>query len=73
MLRYYFGELRYQKVVAEVYGFNDDSISFHESLGFVLEGRLRQMIYTGGEYHDMLMFGMTSEEFSTGHGSTMEA
>jgi hypothetical protein len=31
------------------------------------------MIYTGGEYHDMLMFGMTSDEFSTGHGSTLEA
>ena len=71
MLRYYFGELRYQKVVAEVYGFNEDSISFHESMGFVLEGRLRQMIYTGGAYHDMLMFGMTSEEFGAAHDGIM--
>ena len=72
LLRYYFDELRYQKVVAEVYGFNETSISFHESFGFVLEGRLRRMLYTGGVYHDILMFGMTSEEFSTAHGGIME-
>ena len=71
-MRYYFDELRYQKVVAEVYGFNETSISFHESFGFVLEGRLRRMLYTGGVYHDILMFGMTSEEFSAGPGSIME-
>ena len=27
------------------------------------EGRLRWMIYSGGEFHDALIFGMTREEF----------
>jgi RimJ/RimL family protein N-acetyltransferase len=63
VLRYYFRELRYQKVVAIVYAFNVASIKFHESFGFALEGRLRRMVYTNGEYYDELYFGMTFEEF----------
>lgn len=63
VLRYYFYERRYQKCVAEVYGFNEASQRMHEQLGFTLEGRLRRMIYTNGAYHDSLFFGITYEEF----------
>lgn len=63
VLRYYFWEKRYQKVTSEVFGFNTPSIHLHERLGFTLEGRLRRMIFTGGEFHDALLFGMTREEF----------
>ncbi|MCB9454200.1 MAG: GNAT family N-acetyltransferase [Anaerolineaceae bacterium] len=63
VLRYYFHERRYQKVNAEVYAFNEPSILFHQYLGFVQEGRLRRMIYSGGEFHDVFIFGMTREEF----------
>ncbi|RPI29658.1 MAG: N-acetyltransferase [Chloroflexota bacterium] len=64
VLRYFFSELRYQKVNAPVYAFNQASIQLHERLGFKEEGRLRRMIFTGGEYHDEIMFGMTLEEFA---------
>ncbi len=47
VLAYYFRELRYQKVTAHVYAFNEASIRLHEKLGFQLEGRLRRMIFTG--------------------------
>ncbi len=63
VLRYYFQELGYHKAIAEVYAFNEPSISLHENLGFKQEGRLRDMIYTGGEHHDVLVFGMLAEEF----------
>jgi RimJ/RimL family protein N-acetyltransferase len=63
VLRYFFEERRYQKVNADVYSFNEPSIRLHESLGFVLEGRLRRVNFTQGQYHDALMFGMTKEEF----------
>lgn len=62
-LRYYFHERRYQKVNAEVYAFNAASIQLHEQFGFMLEGRLRRMVYTNGAYHDALIYGMTREEF----------
>ncbi|MFZ6026209.1 MAG: GNAT family N-acetyltransferase [Chloroflexota bacterium] len=64
LLRYYFQELRYQKVTVEVYAFNEASIKLHEKLGFVHEGRMRRMIFTHGQYHDVLMLGMTAEEFA---------
>lgn len=62
-LRFYFWERRYQKVNAEVYSFNEPSMRLHESLGFMLEGRLRRMIFTGGQFYDALLYGMTREEF----------
>jgi RimJ/RimL family protein N-acetyltransferase len=64
VLRYYFQELRYQKVTAHVYAFNQPSLKLHQQLGFQQEGRLRRMIYTDGAYHDVCIFGMTAEEFA---------
>lgn len=69
VLRYYFFELGYRKVTPHVYAFNEPSIRLHEKLGFVREGRLRQMIYTNGAYHDEIHFGMTREEFEARFGS----
>jgi RimJ/RimL family protein N-acetyltransferase len=70
VLRYFFDELRYQKVTAAVYSFNAPSIALHERLGLVLEGRLRREVYTAGRYHDILLFGLTAEEFAARHGAT---
>ncbi len=64
VLRYYFRELRYQKATVIVYDFNKRSKGLHEKLGFVQEGRLRRMVYTGGTLYDELYFGMTAEEFA---------
>ena len=64
MLNYYFNELRYNKVNVYIYEFNTPSIAFHEKLGFVKEGRLRQMAYTNGKYHDTIFYGMLKSEFN---------
>jgi RimJ/RimL family protein N-acetyltransferase len=66
LLRYFFDELGYQKVSAEVYEFNEASIALHEALGFQCEGRLRRQIYTEGRYHDVFWYGLTREEFAEG-------
>ncbi|MBJ6360724.1 GNAT family N-acetyltransferase [Paenibacillus sp. GCM10012307] len=63
LLGYYFEELRYQKASAHVYAFNEGSIALHERLGFRLEGRLRNMVYTNGEYYDELVYGLLISEF----------
>lgn len=73
VLRYYFLERRYQKATAHVYSFNEASIRLHERLGFQLEGRLRRMYYTGGEFHDELVFGMTAAEFAALYLKNTEA
>jgi RimJ/RimL family protein N-acetyltransferase len=63
VLRYYFRELGYQKVMVHIYDFNEASIRLHEKLGFQREGRLRRMGYTQGKYHDDIVLGLTVEEF----------
>lgn len=65
VLRFYFEEKRYQKVNVDIYSFNTPSIKLHERLGFILEGRLRRTVYTGGQFYDALIYGMTSEEFAS--------
>jgi RimJ/RimL family protein N-acetyltransferase len=67
VMRYYFLERRYQKCDVGAFSFNDASIRLHERLGFQLEGRQRRHTYTGGQFHDMLLFGMTIEEFQERH------
>lgn len=64
VLRYYFDELGYQKVTPHVYAFNERSLRLHQSLGFTQEGRLRNMIYTDGQYYDEIHFGLTKTEFT---------
>jgi RimJ/RimL family protein N-acetyltransferase len=63
VLRYYFRELRYQKVTVAVYSDNEASIRLHEKLGFQQEGRLRRTVFTDGRFFDELLFGLTVEEF----------
>jgi aminoglycoside 3-N-acetyltransferase len=64
ILRYYFEELRYQKVTATVYSFNQSSIALHQRLGFQQEGRLQSMIFSQGEYHDELVYGLTRAQYA---------
>jgi RimJ/RimL family protein N-acetyltransferase len=63
ILRYYFRELRYQKVTVYIYSFNERSMKLHESLGFKQEGRIRRAVFTNGNYYDEVLYGMTCEEF----------
>lgn len=63
LMRFYFMELRFHKCNAAAYEFNEASIGLHDRLGFVREGRQREVGYTKGRYWDLIEFGMTKEEF----------
>ncbi len=65
VLRYYFRELRYQKVTVFIYSFNERSMKLHESLSFKQEGRIRRAVFTNGCYYDEVLYGMTCEEFES--------
>jgi RimJ/RimL family protein N-acetyltransferase len=67
VLRYYFHELRYQKVTVIVYSFNERSRRLHEGLGFAPQSRLRRTVYTGGAHHNELYFELAREEFDGRH------
>ncbi len=70
LLRFYFAELAYRKVETKVYSFNEASLSFHDRLGFRREGCRRAALFTLGQYHDVVLFGMTSQEFFECHGAS---
>ena len=63
VLKYYFEELRYQKCLVGVHSNNPASVALHEKLGFVREGTLRRMVYTGGQFFDAYHYGMLKEEW----------
>lgn len=63
ILRYYFEELRYHKANVGVHSYNEPSLRLHDRLGFTREGVIREAVYTGGRYYDLVCFGMTADEF----------
>lgn len=63
VLRYFFEELRYQKATVTMYANNDIGIALHKKLGFTEEGKLRRMAFTKGEYVDVVVLGITHEEW----------
>lgn len=63
VLKYYFEELRYQKCLVGVRSNNPASAALHEKLGFVREGTLRRMVYTGGRFQDLHYYGILKEEW----------
>ncbi len=63
VLRYYFEELRYQKVTATVDASNTASLRLHEKLGFQKEGVIRRAMFAFGQYIDVVYYGLTVEEF----------
>lgn len=67
LLRYMFGERRYQKANVGVYAYNTASLELHAKLGFVVEGRRRRAVFMGGRYHDEVLLGLTVEEFTAAH------
>jgi RimJ/RimL family protein N-acetyltransferase len=50
-----------------VYGYNTASVKLHEKLGFVEEGRRRRRQFFAGGYHDLVLMGMTVEEYAAAH------
>jgi RimJ/RimL family protein N-acetyltransferase len=64
VMRYYFEELRYQKLTVNIYEFNEASLRLFEHLHFQQEGCLRRMMFTGGRFFDQKVLGITAEEFA---------
>ncbi|QAS52153.1 UDP-4-amino-4,6-dideoxy-N-acetyl-beta-L-altrosamine N-acetyltransferase [Halobacillus litoralis] len=57
-LDFIFSEVDVRKVCAEVLGFNKISVRFHEKLGFLEEGRLKEQIRRGDDFIDVIPMGL---------------
>jgi RimJ/RimL family protein N-acetyltransferase len=67
LLRYMFGERRFHKCDVDMYAYNTASLKLHKKLGFIEEGRRRRRQFFAGEYHDLVLMGMTIEEYAAAH------
>ncbi|WP_129117001.1 GNAT family N-acetyltransferase [Halegenticoccus tardaugens] len=61
--RYAFEERRLHKVVAEAYDHNVGSRRVLEKIGFAAEGVHREEAFVGGEYRDVVRYGLLADEF----------
>lgn len=64
-LSYAFIELGLHKLCGQAIAFNERSVRFHQALGFMQEGVLRQQYFDGQHYHDVLCFGLLAHEWQS--------
>lgn len=64
-LRYAFETAALHKVCGQVLAFNERSLRFHQSLGFQLEGTLRDQHFDGTRHHDVMCFGLLRHEWQS--------
>ena len=64
MTDYAFDELRFHKVYARAFEFNEGSQRIWEKLDFEKEGTLREHVYKNGDYQDVYMYGITEEAWT---------
>jgi RimJ/RimL family protein N-acetyltransferase len=67
LLRFMFAERRYHKCEARILAHNEASLTLHNRLGFLEEGRLRDRAFLAGRHHDLVMMGMLADEFARLH------
>lgn len=65
VLDYAFKEMELVKVCGEALCFNEGSIAFHKSLGFMHEGTLRAQACIRKEFVDVVCFGLLKTEWLT--------
>ncbi len=63
ILNYAFSELNLFRVGLSVMDYNTAAIKAYERAGFVLEGRRRQMVLREGQRFDLLLYGITRDEW----------
>jgi len=63
LVDFIFMEMNIQRIVLNVFDFNERAISSYKKVGFVEEGRLRQELYRSGKYHDIVQMAVLKEDF----------
>ena len=64
LLNYFFNELRFHKCNVTVFDFNAGSKALHKAMGFTEEGRQRESKFSQGAHHDIILYGITKNEFN---------
>jgi ribosomal-protein-alanine N-acetyltransferase len=63
VLQWLFSEQNVHRVTLETYETNKRAIRFFKKLGFKQEGVVREAVYIGGKYYNIIAFGLLHTEF----------
>jgi UDP-4-amino-4,6-dideoxy-N-acetyl-beta-L-altrosamine N-acetyltransferase len=63
VLRHAFEELGLHKLCCEVLGSNEAVIGMHKKFGFVVDGVLREHIWKGDHFEDVVSLSMTEDQY----------
>jgi RimJ/RimL family protein N-acetyltransferase len=63
VLRWLFSEQNIHRVTLETYETNKRAIRFFKNLGFKQEGIVREALYVGGTYYNIIALGLLCREF----------
>lgn len=66
-MRYAFDCLNINKVWLHAFTDNATILKLHEKTGFIIEGTLRQHVYKGGCYRDVVTMALFAEDFRAKH------
>lgn len=66
VLRYGFCELNLNRIELSVLSTNERAFALYRSLGFQVEGRLREAQYKQGQYIDVIMMGLLRSDYADG-------
>lgn len=64
-----FAEMGLNRIEAQVHPENHRSVSSVQRLGFVQEGRLREVGFWGGAFHDLLQFSLLHRDWKARSGA----
>lgn len=65
ILEYVFETLKFNKLMCEVFSFNEKVIQMHKKFGFQQEGLYREHILKDGVYHDIVALAILKNEWDT--------
>lgn len=66
LLKYAFDELNLNRIEAYTLDYNKQALALQKLHGYKFEGVLRQAVYKGGEYHDLIVSSILRDEFRMG-------
>jgi len=64
LLDFGFLEMNLHRISLRVFSFNSRAIKLYEKLGFQWEGTLRESIFRGGQWHDILQMSILKNEYA---------
>jgi len=58
IIKYLFEELGMNRIYAKIYEYNQKSLKLFNSLGFQIDGEIKDFIYTDGKYYNMFILSL---------------